>query len=54
MAARTTRQSLTELRDAIKNDKKDIVVIPSDLFMSLMMNHTEAQEKFIQVTENFK
>ena len=52
MAARTTRQSLTELRDAIKNDKKDIVVIPSDLFMSLMTNHAEAQEKFIQVTEN--
>ena len=51
MAARTTRQSLTDLRESIKNDKKDIVVIPADLFISLLNNHAEAQDKFTEVTK---
>ena len=53
MAVRTTRQSLAELRNAVKNDNKDVVIIPADLLMNLLSTHTEAQDKFIATTEIF-
>ena len=53
MAVRTTRQSLAELRNNIKNDDKDVVIIPADFLMNLLSTHAEAQDKFIAMTETF-
>ena len=53
MAVRTTRQSLAELRNSIKNDDKDVVIIPADFLMNLLSTHVEAQDKFIAMTETF-
>ena len=53
MAVRTTRQSLAELRNAIRNDDKDVVIIPAEFLMNLLSTHAEAQDKFIATTEKF-
>ena len=53
MAVRTTRQSIAELREAIVNDDKDVVIIPADILMNLLSTHTEAQDKFMAMTEKF-
>ena len=53
MAVRTTRQSITELREAIINDNKDVVIIPADFLMNLLSTHAEAQDKFMAMTKKF-
>ena len=51
MAVRTTRQSLTDLKESITNTE-DIVIIPAEIFTSLVESNAEQHDKLIQITGN--